>query len=77
MQKAWEKIVWVNTIILVLAAICCGTGYWLGSFLFVYTSSIGFADSAQLKNWHGIIINASFLALNLFFSGQYLCGLFN
>ena len=73
-MKVWEKVTQINTIVLVLAAICCGAGYWLGSFLFVYTSSIGFADSIRLKNFHGIVINASFLALNLFMSAKFLLG---
>ncbi len=65
-MKIWEKVVYFNTIALVLAAICCGAGYWTGAALFVYTSTIGFIDSAKNKNYHGIVINSAFLALNLF-----------
>lgn len=72
----WENIVKINTIILCLAAICCGASFWIGSFLFVYTSTIGFIDGIKLKNFHVITINSVFLALNLFFSIKFLINLF-
>lgn len=74
-MRAWEKVVQINTIALVLAAVCCGANYWAGSFLFVYTSIIGFIDSIKVKNTHGMIINAAFLALNLFNSIRFILSL--
>lgn len=71
----WKRIVEINTIMLVLAAICCGAGHWIGAFLFVYTSTIGFVDSVKNNNFHSIVINASFLALNLFNSVKFIIGL--
>ena len=71
-EKIYNTIISVNTIVLVLAAIFTVVGSPAGSFLFVYTSSIGFIDSMKNKNVHGIIINSTFLAMNLFFVIRFL-----
>ena len=71
-EKIYNIIISVNTIILVLAAIFTVVGSPAGSFLFVYTSSIGFIDSMKNKNVHGVIINSTFLAMNLFFVIRFL-----
>lgn len=71
-EKIYNTIISVNTIVLVLAAIFTVVGSPVGSFLFVYTSSIGFIDSMKNKNVHGVIINSTFLAMNLFFVIRFL-----
>ena len=71
-EKIYNTIISVNTIVLVLAAIFTVVGSPAGSFLFVYTSSIGFIDSMKNKNVHGVIINSTFLAMNLFFVFDFL-----
>ena len=48
-EKIYNTIISVNTIVLVLAAIFTVVGSPAGSFLFVYTSSIGFIDSMKNK----------------------------
>jgi hypothetical protein len=75
-MKKFDIIVKINTIILCFAAICCGAGWAIGSFLFVYTSTIGFIDGVRNKNFHGIVINSAFLALNLFNSIKTILGWF-
>jgi hypothetical protein len=75
-MNVWEKIVKANTYILCVAAVLCGLGHWLGSFVFMYTSTIGVIDSRKHKSFDGTLINLAFLLLNLFFSTQTICGLF-
>lgn len=70
--KIYNTIISVNTIILVLAAIFTVVGSPAGSFLFVYTSTIGFIDSMKNKNAHGLVINGTFLAMNLYFVVKFL-----
>ena len=71
-EKIYNTIISINTIVLVLAVIFTVVGSPAGSFLFVYTSSIGFIDSMKNKNANGIMINSTFLALNLCFVISFL-----
>lgn len=71
-EKIYNTIISVNTIVLVLAAIFTVVGSPAGSFLFVYTSTIGFIDSIKNKNAHGLVINGTFLAMNLYFVIKFL-----
>lgn len=71
-EKIYNTIISVNTIVLVLAAIFTVVGSSAGSFLFVYTSTVGFIDSTKNKNAHGLIINGTFLAMNLYFVIKFL-----
>lgn len=70
--KIYNTIISVNTIILVLAAIFTVVGSPAGSFLFVYTSIVGFIDSMKNKNAHGLVINGTFLVMNLYFVIKFL-----
>lgn len=70
--KIYNAIISINTIILVLAAIFTVVGSPAGSFLFVYTSTVGFIDSMKNKNAHGLVINGTFLAMNLYFVIKFL-----
>lgn len=71
-EKIYNTIISVNTIVLVLAAIFTVIGSPAGSFLFVYTSTVGFIDSMKNKNAHGLVINGTFLAMNLYFVITFL-----
>lgn len=71
-EKIYNTIISVNTIVLVLAAIFTVVGSPAGSFLFVYTSTIGFIDSIKNKNAYGLVINGTFLAMNLYFVIKFL-----
>lgn len=70
--KIYNTIISINTIVLVLAAIFTVVGSPAGSFLFVYTSTVGFIDSLKNKNAHGLVINGTFLAMNLYFVITFL-----
>ncbi len=56
-----------NTMLLVLAAIFTAQYHIIGVLLFIWTSIIGFLQGVELDNKDMKIINATFLALNLFF----------
>lgn len=65
--KVYELLYKVNTVFLVLAAICVVKGLLLGNYLFVYASIIGLVDGLKEKNVNSIVINSTFIAMNLFF----------
>lgn len=57
----------INTAVLVLAALFTATNSIMGNILFIYTSTIGMICGIRDKNFNGIVVNATFLALNIYF----------
>ncbi len=67
MEKLFNKLIEMNTSVLVLAAIFTSQYHVMGNILFIYTSTIGIALGIKIKNKDTCIINSTFLALNLYF----------
>lgn len=68
MKKIFNFLQNCNCFLLVLAAILTVINSPFGSFLFIYTSIIGLIPAAKEKQWNGVIINSTFLAMNIYFS---------
>jgi hypothetical protein len=75
-EKIYNIIMELNCYFCVLAAILTVTNSPIGSFVFVYTSTVGLVDSIKNKIRSGIIINSTFLAMNTYFSILTIIGLF-
>ena len=73
--KIYNFIQNINCFLLVLAAIFTVTKSSLGSLLFVYTSTVGLMDAIKTKSWQGMIINSTFLAMNVYFTILTICEL--
>lgn len=73
--KIYNFIQNINCFFLVLAAIFTVTKSPFGSPLFVYTSTVGLIDAIKTKSWQGIIINSTFLAMNVYFTFLTICEL--
>lgn len=73
--KIYNFIQNINCFFLVLAAIFTVTESSLGSSLFVYTSTVGLIDAIKTKSWQGMIINSTFLAMNVYFTILAICEL--
>lgn len=69
-----EKLVMINSWVLVVAACFCATGSIIGSFLFLYTCVIGLIDGIRNKNFDGILINGTLGGMNMFFVLKFLIG---
>lgn len=75
-EKIYNIIMELNCYFCILAAILTVTNSPIGSFVFVYTSTVGLVDSIKNKVRSGIIINSTFLAMNTYFSILTIIGLF-
>ena len=75
-EKFYNIIMELNCYFCMLAAILTVTNSPIGSFVFVYTSTVGLVDSIKNKVRSGIIINSTFLAMNTYFSILTIIGLF-
>ena len=75
-EKIYSVVMELNCYFCVLAAILTVTNSSFGSFVFVYTSTVGLVDSIKNKVRSGIIINSTFLAMNTYFSILTIAGLF-
>ena len=63
----FEKLVMINSWVLVVAACFCVTGSSVGSFVFLYTCIIGLIDGIRNKNFDSILINGTLGGMNTFF----------
>ena len=69
-----EKLVMINSWVLVVAACFCATGSIIGSFLFLYTCVIGLIDGIKHKNFDGVLINGALGGMNTYFVIKFLIG---
>lgn len=73
--KIYNFIQNINCFFLVLAAIFTVTKNPFGSPLFIYASTVGLIDAIKTKSWQGMIINSTFLAMNVYFTILTICEL--